>query len=47
MKIFEIKNNQWVPAKLNRNNFNWNYIKLYDDNFQFMGYGIYPSEEII
>jgi len=53
MKIFELKNGYlgiqtWELTKLDRTNFNWSYVKLYDfinGKMEFKGLGIFKSIE--
>tara|TARA_R110000868_G_scaffold387575_1_gene656167 strand:- start:60 stop:224 length:165 start_codon:yes stop_codon:yes gene_type:complete len=45
-KYYEIQNNAWVQSELSANKLNWHWIKLYDDNLNVFGIGMYPKNTI-
>ena len=40
-----LKNNTWVKTKLNPENISYRWIKLYNDNLQQIGIGIYKPNK--
>lgn len=42
---YTLNNGQWVESKLNDVNIGWRWIKLYDDNLNLIGIGMYPKSK--
>ena len=40
---YEIQNNRWVKTKLSAEKLSWHMIRLYDDDLNHIGMGLYPA----
>lgn len=38
-----LENNKWVKTKLNEKNISYRWVKLYGDNLQYKGIGMYKK----
>ena len=42
MRYYEIQNNRWEETHLCADKLSWHMIRLYDDNLNHIGMGLYP-----
>jgi hypothetical protein len=42
-QFFELRGGQWIKSKLNAAKLSWRWIKLYDDNLNEIGIGMYQK----
>jgi hypothetical protein len=45
-QFFELNAGQWINSKLNAAKLSWHWIKLYDDNLNEIGVGMYQKDSI-
>ena len=44
--FYEIQNNVWTPSVLSADKLSWQWIRLYDDDLNFYGVGMYTKSAL-